>query len=58
MEYKTDKEIMNEGVEFCKQLDALEDEFASRVENKDLWEEMKQCMDNMNEEQIALHIWL
>lgn len=50
MEYKTDKEIMNEGIEFCKQLDVLEDEFASRVENKDLWEEMKQCMDNMNED--------
>lgn len=49
MEYKTDKEIMDEGIEFCKQLNVLEDEFVSRAENKDLWEELKQCMNNLYE---------
>lgn len=43
-------DAINKGLEFCRQLDALEDEYIEKMDNKELWEELKNMVDNMSEE--------
>ena len=42
-------DAINEGLEFCRQLGVLEDEFVEKMENKKLWQELKDNVDNINE---------
>ena len=42
-------DAINKGLEFCRQLDALEDEYIEKMENKKLWQELKDNVDNINE---------
>ena len=42
-------DAINEGLEFCRQLDALEDEYIEKMDNKELWQELKDNVDNINE---------
>lgn len=43
-------DAINKGLEFCRQLDALEDEYIEKMDNKELWEGLKNMVDNMSEE--------
>ena len=45
-------DAINKGLEFCRQLDVLEDEYIEKMDNKELWEELKSKVDNMNEEEM------
>lgn len=42
-------DAINKGLEFCRQLGVLEDEFVEKMENKKLWQELKDNVDNINE---------
>ena len=42
-------DAINKGLEFCRQLDALEDEFVEKMGNKELWQKLKDNVDNINE---------
>lgn len=45
-------DAINRGLEFCRQLDALEDEYIEKMDNKELWDELKSKVDNMNKGEI------
>lgn len=45
-------DAINKGLEFCRQLDALEDEYVEKMDNKELWNELKSKVDNMSEEEM------
>lgn len=50
MEYKmTNDEIINKGMDFCKQLNDMVDKAEDQVTDKDVWGQLKQAMDGMNE---------
>ena len=49
---KEELNAINKGLEFCRQLGVLEDEFVEKMGNKELWQELKDDVDNMNEEGI------
>ena len=41
-------DAINKGLEFCRQLGVLEDEYVEKMENKELWQELKDNVDNIN----------
>lgn len=45
-------DAINKGLEFCRQLDVLENEFVEKMGNKKLWQELKDNVDNINEGEI------
>lgn len=51
MEYKmTNEEIISKGIDFCKQLNDMVDKAEDQVTDKDIWGQLRQAMDNMNQE--------